>query len=181
MPHSSNSEPRRFWTARQSRTQAIRPVAYVTMQDAGARAEVFSILERAGWAVIPQPTGFHLLQSIADVVEGSCRWLDPMLIVIDAYARGCSGATIAAGLRELGVKIPIVLVTTAGQRVAVTTDDALSIADTSDVPGVVEKLAAAHSRAQERGGNTANEIACHNGAKPSPGESKCAPEPSRFS
>jgi hypothetical protein len=142
MPHSSNSEPRRFWTARQSKDgQATRPVAYVTMQDAGARADIVATLERLGWAVIPQPTGFHLLQSIADVVEGEYTWLEPMLIVIDAYARGCAGTTIAAGLRDLGIEIPIVLITTPGQVVPVTTDEALRIVEPSDAPAVVAELA----------------------------------------
>lgn len=145
MPSSSDVEPRRFWTAQQSADEkATRHVAYVTMQDAEARAEIVSVLERAGWAVIPQPTGFHLLQSIADVVEGRYTWLDPMLIVIDAYARGCAGTTIAAGLRDLGIEIPIVLITTPGQRVPVTTDAALRVITSSDAPAVVQELARGH-------------------------------------
>lgn len=174
MPSSNDLEPRRFWTAGQAAgTQATRPVAYVTMQDAEARGHILSTLERAGWAVIPQPTGFHLLQSIADVVEGRYRWLDPMLIVIDAYARGCAGTTIAAGLRELGVKIPIVLVAAAGQRVPVTTDEALRVVDVSDAPGIVEELAGLAER--EWRGNTAREVACHNGAKPTVGDPHAHP------
>jgi hypothetical protein len=121
--------------------QPSRRVAYVTMQDASARANIAATLERAGWRVIPQPTGFHLLQAIADVVEGKYTWLDPMLIVIDAYARGCAGATIAAGLRELGITIPIVLITRPGQPVPVATDEALRIVDSSSAADVVTELA----------------------------------------
>jgi hypothetical protein len=91
--------------------------------------------------VIPQPTGFHLLQSIADVIEGKYTWLDPMLIVIDAYAPGCAGTTIAAGLRELGIKIPIVLITRPGQQVPITTDEALRIVDSNDAVSAVADLA----------------------------------------
>lgn len=109
--------------------QPNRPVAYVTTQDATARTDIIAALERAGWLVIPQPTGFHLLQAIADVIEGKYTWLDPMLIVTDAYARGCAGTTIAAGLRDLGIKIPIVLLAQPGQPVPVTTDDALWIVE----------------------------------------------------
>src|ERR1043165_2373217 len=108
-----------------------RPVAYVTMQDAEAREAIVGNLERAGWLVIPQPTGFHLLQAIADVIEGKYTWLDPTLIVIDAYARGCAGTTIAAGLRDLGIRVPIVLITTPDQVPPLTTDDALRIVDSS--------------------------------------------------
>jgi FixJ family two-component response regulator len=87
-----------------------RPVAYVTMHDASARAKITAVLERAGWAVISEPTGFHLIQALAGVIEDGQAWLRPGLIVIEARARGCAGTTIAAGLRELGIEIPIVLV-----------------------------------------------------------------------
>lgn len=128
-----------MWTSEPRQTS--RPVAYISMQDQTARTQIVSVLERAGWAVVPQPTGFHLLQSIADVIDGRYTWLDPMLIVIDAYARGCAGTTIAAGLRELGIKIPIVLITSPGQRVPITTDEALRIVESSDAVSVVEALA----------------------------------------
>ncbi len=177
MPHSTNSEPRRFWTAPQARqNQASRPVAYVTMQDAAARRDVISILERAGWAVIPQPTGVHLLQSIADVVEGKYTWLDPTLIVIDAFARGCSGTSIAAGLRDLGIVIPIVLVTAPGQRVPVTTDEALRIVPLTDARRVVQELADAPSPDP---GNTAAASHCHNHANTTLERPRCALEHSR--
>lgn len=132
-----------MWTFEQK--QASRPVAYVSMQDHAARAQIVSVLERARWAVIPQPTGFHLLQAIADVIDEKYTWLDPMLIVIDAYARGCAGTTIAAGLRELGIKIPIVLITRPGQRVPITTDEALRIVDSNDAASAVAELAHAYS------------------------------------
>jgi hypothetical protein len=44
------------------------------------------------------------------VIDGGRGWLRPQLIVIDAWSRGCSGTSIAAGLRDLGITIPIVLV-----------------------------------------------------------------------
>lgn len=89
---------------------AFRPVAYVSVQDAAERARLIDVLERAGWLVIPQPTGFHLIRAIAGVIEGDYPWLRPGLIVVDAWSRGCAGTTIAAGLRELGIAIPIVVV-----------------------------------------------------------------------
>lgn len=90
--------------------EAFRPVAYVSIQDAAERARVVDALERAGWLVIPQPTGFHLIRAIAGVIEGDYAWLKPGLIVVDAWSRGCAGTTIAAGLRELGIAIPVVVV-----------------------------------------------------------------------
>jgi hypothetical protein len=128
-----------MWTFEQK--QASRPVAYVSMQDQAARAQIVSLLERARWAVIPQPTGFHLLQSIADVIEEKYTWLDPMLIVMMHNAPGCAGTTIAGGLRELGIKIPIVLITRPGQRVPITRDEALRVVDSNDAVSAVAELA----------------------------------------
>ena len=54
----------------ESSDQCWRPVAYVVMQDRAARQQIVNVLERAGWAVIPQPSGFHLIQAIAGVIDG---------------------------------------------------------------------------------------------------------------
>lgn len=129
-----------------------RPVAYVTMQHAPARSRIIETLEHAGWAVIPQPTGFHLLHAIADVIDGKLTWLDPTLIVIDAYARGCAGTTIAAGLRDLGIEIPIVLVTTRDQVPPLIADEALRIVDADRACEAVASLASAWARDSPRAG-----------------------------
>ena len=119
----------------------MRPMAYLTMQDPAARARIVAVLERSGWAIIPQPSGFHLIQSIADVIEGDQTWLDPAMIVIDAWSPGCAGTTIAAGLRDLGITIPIVLVAAPGQPLPVSPDEALRIVDAANAERVVEELA----------------------------------------
>jgi FixJ family two-component response regulator len=117
------------------------PVAYVTMQDTATRAEIVSVLERSGWAVVPQPTGFHLIQAISGVIEGHQTWLRPSMIVIDARSRGCSGVTIAAGLRDLGITIPIVLVAAAGDALPVTSDETLRLVDAASARSAVAELA----------------------------------------
>lgn len=83
----------------------MRPVAYVCMKDSAARARIIKSLERT-YAISLQPTGFHLISAIADVIEGKATWRQPMLIVVDAILPGCAGTTIADGLRELGISIP---------------------------------------------------------------------------
>jgi hypothetical protein len=90
-------------------TESIGHVAHVAIQDRTAHRNVVSVLEGAGWTVISQPSGFHLIRAIADIIDGARPWLRPGLIVVDAHARGCAGTTIAAGLRELGIAIPIVV------------------------------------------------------------------------
>jgi hypothetical protein len=96
--------------ARTYGARLMRPVAYVCMRDPAARARFIGVLERNNYAVIPQPTGFHLIRAIAGVIEGQQTWLEPTLIVVDRWAPGCAGTTIAEGLRELGITIPVVLV-----------------------------------------------------------------------
>ncbi|HEY6175144.1 MAG TPA: hypothetical protein VIX73_11890 [Kofleriaceae bacterium] len=118
-----------------------RPVAYVTMQDVAARERIARVLERAGWVVIQQPTGFHLIQAIADVIDGHRAWLRPGLIVIDVRSRGCAGTTIAAGLRDLGITIPIALVAAAGEALPISSDDMLRIVDSASAEAVVAELA----------------------------------------
>jgi FixJ family two-component response regulator len=118
-----------------------RPMAYVTIEDEVAHAEIVSTLERCGWAVIPQRTGFHLVQAISDVIEGHRSWLRPSMIVMDARARGCSGVTIAAGLRDLGITIPIVLVAAPGVPLPVPADQTLRIVDAATARSTVTELA----------------------------------------
>lgn len=126
--------------------QCWRPVAYVSMQDRAARQQIMSVLERANWAVIPQPSGFHLIQAISGVIEGQQPWLRPGLIVVDARSRGCSGTTIAAGLRDLGITIPIVLIATAGETLPVSPDKTIRIVDSVSAVKTVTELAGGVSR-----------------------------------
>ncbi len=119
-----------------------RPVAYVSIHDQAARDELLGVLERAHWAVLPQPTGFHLIQAIAGVIEDQETWLRPSLIVIDARSRGCLGTTIAAGLRDLGITIPIVLVAASGDALPVSPDETLRIVDRASAKAAVTELAA---------------------------------------
>lgn len=119
-----------------------RPVAYLTVQDDDARARISSALDRLGWTVIAQPTGFHLIQAIAGVIDGHRGWLRPGLIVVDARARGCAGTAIAAGLRDLGIAIPIVLVAAPGEVLPLSSDATLRIVDAGSAERAVTELAA---------------------------------------
>ena len=121
--------------------QKSRQTAYLAVDDTSLRDRIRARLEHAGWLVLIQPTGFHLLQSISDVIEDGLHGLRPGMIVIDAYARGCAGTTIAAGLRELGIAIPIVLVRKPGQRVPVAHDRALRVVDAGSAEQAVAELA----------------------------------------
>jgi FixJ family two-component response regulator len=86
-----------------------RPVVYITVRQPTVRTQIRELLEHQGWTVIEEPTGAHLIAEIADLIEGQ-PWRVPAMIVVDKIAPGCAGTTIATGLRELGVAIPVVLV-----------------------------------------------------------------------
>ncbi|HTR54598.1 MAG TPA: hypothetical protein VMJ10_28095 [Kofleriaceae bacterium] len=118
----------------------------MAMQDRAARQRIVNVLERAGWAVIPQPSGFHLIQAIAGVIDGNQPWLRPGLIVVDARSRGCAGTTIAAGLRDLGITIPIVLIAAPGETLPVSPDRTLRIVDSASAEQTVAELAAIAAR-----------------------------------
>jgi len=117
-----------------------RPVAYLTMQDKAARARIVAVLELAGWSVVLQPTGFHLIQAIAGVIDGRQPWLRPGLVIVDARSRGCAGTTIAAGLRELGITIPIVLVASSAEALPISSDATLRIVDNETAAATVAEL-----------------------------------------
>jgi CheY-like chemotaxis protein len=126
--------------------QCWRPVAYVSMQDRAARQQIVDVLERSGWAVFAQPSGFHLIQAIAGVIDGQQPWLRPSMIVVDARSRGVAGTTIAAGLRDLGITIPIVLIAAPDETLPVSPDRTLRIVDSAAAERKVAELAAVASR-----------------------------------
>jgi FixJ family two-component response regulator len=95
-----------------------RPIAHVSVEDAACRAAIVDTLHRRGWSVVEQPTGLHLIHAISGLILGDKPWLRPGLIVADAAARGCSGLSIAAGLRDLGSRIPVVVVARAADELA---------------------------------------------------------------
>jgi CheY-like chemotaxis protein len=128
-----------------------RPIAYVALQDAITRTRICNELERSGWIVLTQQTGFHLLAAIADVIEERA-WLHPALIVIDARSRGCAGTTIAAGLRDLGIAIPIVLIAAPDEVLPLSSDDMLRITESASAEQVVHELARRPWDIEPRGG-----------------------------
>lgn len=140
-----------MWTDH-SITSEHRDVAHICVADAACRAAIADALHRRGWTLVEQPTGFHLLQAIADVIDApegqagqpgpaGLAATMPRLLVVDAIARGLAGITIAAGLRELDVRIPLVLVTRPGERVPVSDDHEIHVVSSANAPALVAELA----------------------------------------
>lgn len=130
-----------------------RDVAHICVADAMCHASIADVLHRRGWTVVEQPTGFHLLQAIADVIDapaGSSGEVGtlPRLLVVDAIARGLAGITIAAGLRDLGVRIPLVLVTRPGDRVPISDNGEIHVVSAASAPALVAELS--HELATEK-------------------------------
>lgn len=87
-----------------------RPVAYVAVLDAARRRRISEALRGDGWVVIDLPSGYHLVEDIADLLLGEHAHIRPPdLVVVDTASPGCSGITIARGMRDLGWSVPIVL------------------------------------------------------------------------
>jgi CheY-like chemotaxis protein len=89
----------------------IKPkLGLVAVRDLDCRSTITTSLRRLGWSVVEYASGFHLVQAMSDVIGGGHGWPNPDLIVVDSISPGCSGLTIAAGFRDLGIEIPIILV-----------------------------------------------------------------------
>jgi FixJ family two-component response regulator len=92
--------------------------------------------------VIEQPTGLHLIHAISGIILGDQASQRPGLIVADAVARGCMGASIARGLRDLDLRIPVVLIADPrNPAIPVTTDTAM-IVDPANAASAVAQLVA---------------------------------------
>jgi CheY-like chemotaxis protein len=89
----------------------VSPLAFVAVQNELRRSAIGNALRDDGWTVAELPTGFHLVQELADWILEKNPALRPHLIVVDAISPGCTGMTVAAGLAEIGCQIPMVLLT----------------------------------------------------------------------
>jgi hypothetical protein len=114
-------------------------VAHLAVHDGECRARIRDVLARQDWDVVEHPTGFHLLQAIADLIDGYPAEM-PGLLVLDSRAHGCSGITIAVGLRELGVTIPLVLITRPGDPLPVSDELAFRVAGPTHVVADVAEV-----------------------------------------
>lgn len=117
-----------------------RPVVYIAVQDRTCRAAIIDALHRQGWAAIECPTGFHVIQATADLIEGNRPSVLPGLIVVDAVSRGCSGITIAAGLRDLDVRIPVVIVARPGDPVLDSDDRLIRVVHASHAASAIAEI-----------------------------------------
>ena len=121
-----------------------RPIAHITLENAASRTAIINVLVRRGWSVVEHPTGLHLIHAISGIILGDQPWLDPGLIVADAAARGCSGLSIASGLRDLGSRIPVVVVARVADELATVSDGPLRIVRPENAARMIDRLARRH-------------------------------------
>jgi hypothetical protein len=113
--------------------------AYIAIENPTERARIGDALHRRGWTVSEHATGFHLLSELADVIDGKTEKL-PGLLVVDAVGRGCAGLTIAAGLRDLGVSIPLVLVARPGLQLPDTDDIGVRVVTSENAVHALDEI-----------------------------------------
>ncbi|HWO23215.1 MAG TPA: hypothetical protein VNO30_30950 [Kofleriaceae bacterium] len=99
-------------TQTQTRTPMEPLTCYAAIRDEALRAELTRSLGQLGWRVVARPTGFHLVQELADVILDPARavWPPIGLLVVDEPSPGCRGSSIARGLRELGINAPVTVI-----------------------------------------------------------------------
>jgi FixJ family two-component response regulator len=117
--------------------QRWRPVAHVAITDRKSSRQIVLELQRQGWLVFEHPDGVALLAALAEVIDG--RGWQPQLIVADVRSHGCSGRTIAAGLHELGITTPVILIATPSDPIP--TRDQLWVVDSDSASRRVPDLA----------------------------------------
>ncbi|HEY4180345.1 MAG TPA: response regulator [Kofleriaceae bacterium] len=117
------------------------PIAHITVEDAACRSKIADALRAQGWTVIEHPTGLHLIHAISGLILGDEPWRRPGLIVADAAARGCSGVSIARGLRDLGSRIPVIVVARAADELVAMREGPLTIVKPEDAQRTVELFA----------------------------------------
>jgi FixJ family two-component response regulator len=89
---------------------SARCVCHVALRDPELRAAVRDELRSKGWQVVEHAGTFDLLAALSDCILGTKPWPPADLIVVDETSPACRGTTIAQGLRELGVAIPVLVV-----------------------------------------------------------------------
>jgi hypothetical protein len=118
-----------------------RPVVYIAVRDPACRAAIVDALHRQGWAAIECSTGYHVIEAIADLIDGRPPVVRPALIIVDAMSRGCAGMTIAAGLRDLDVRVPVVLVARPGDAIVDSDDPLIRVVHASSAASAIAEIA----------------------------------------
>ena len=93
-------------SAERPRTQ----LGFIAVRDRDCCSHITETLRHAGWRLVAFASGYHIVEALAEVITGDVIGLRPDLIVVDAISPGCSGMTIAAGFRDLGIEIPMILI-----------------------------------------------------------------------
>jgi hypothetical protein len=85
------------------------PTCYTAIRDEAIRAELARSLARLGWRVVDRQTAFHVVQELADAILEQAP--PPIgMVVVDEPSPGCRGSSLARGLRELGIEVPVTLI-----------------------------------------------------------------------
>jgi hypothetical protein len=87
-----------------------KPTCYTAIRNPALRAELAQALSRLGWRVVDRKTGYHLVSDLADVILGEAPRPEVDLVVIEEPAPGCRAETLAKGLRELGIDVPVTVI-----------------------------------------------------------------------
>jgi FixJ family two-component response regulator len=122
----------------------LQPVAHIALEDAACRDAVVDALQLRGWSIVEHRTGLHLIHAISGLILGEQSSHRPELIVADAAARGCSGSSIARGLRDLGSRIPVIVVARAVDELTAKQDGPLTIVAPENAARTVAIVARQH-------------------------------------
>lgn len=88
----------------------VAPTCYTAIRDEAIRAELARSLAELGWRVVERRSGFHLVEALADVILDRAPTPQIGMVIVDEPSPGCRGSSIARGLRELGIEVPVTVI-----------------------------------------------------------------------
>jgi hypothetical protein len=87
-----------------------KPTCYTAIRNAATRAELMQSLTKLGWRVVDRKSTYHLVEELADVILGKAPKPEVDLVVVEEPSPGCRATTLARGLRELGIAVPVTVI-----------------------------------------------------------------------
>ncbi|HEU4726730.1 MAG TPA: hypothetical protein VFT22_02545 [Kofleriaceae bacterium] len=120
------------------------PTCYTAIRDEAIRTELASSLSKLGWRVVERQTGFHLVEALADVILEQAPRPAIGMVVVDERSPGCRGSSIARGLRELGIEVPVTVIAQRELAPAIAPDERIYVVEPEAAATTIPSIARDH-------------------------------------
>jgi hypothetical protein len=125
-------------------TNSPTPTCYTAIRDEVIRAQLATSLSKLGWRVVDRQTGFHLVEALADVILEQAPKPAIGMVVVDERSPGCRGSSIARGLRELGIEVPVTVIAHPDLALAAAPDERIYVVEPDAAATAIPSIARDH-------------------------------------